>query len=195
MTNNPYKNHKKEKMFTAASACRKSNIFSAKGFTLVEILLYFTIVGVVTFTAISFAIQIVKVNSLSGNYRELQANADFIEREIDIAVKSATSVDDANSIFNEDEGILSLQMEDFQVSPTQFYLVEGDIFVKRGGEEPLKLNSQRVEAEFLKFSKYEYPKTPDQINVEAKLAPKNGDIAGIDKKINLYLTSSLRKYE
>lgn len=164
-----------------------------KGFTLAEILLYFAIVGVITFAAISFAIQIVKVNSLSENYRELQANADFIERKIDIAVKTANSVNDGDSVFENDEGVLSLQMQDPQSSPTGFHISDGNIFMTAGGEESLKLNSGRVEAEFLRFSKYEYPKTPDQINVEAKLTPKNGELAGIDKEIKLYLTSSLRK--
>lgn len=180
-------------MALPASGCRKKTNSFPKGFTLAEILLYFTIAGVVMFAAITFSIQIIKVESFSKNYRELEANANFIERRIDIAVKTAESIDDTNSAFEDEEGVLSLNMKDPQKSPTKFYFSGGNIFMQEGTGESVKINSERVEVEYLIFKKYTYPKTPDQINAGAKLSPKNGDMAGMENDITMHLTTSLRK--
>jgi hypothetical protein len=164
-----------------------------KGFTLIELVFYFFVVGGIIFVAVTFAIQIMKMSSLSGNYKELHTNADFIENKINFAIKTADSIDFGNSIFDNEEGVLSLNMNDPAKSPTKFSFIDGDIFLTEGSGTPLHLNSSLTNFNYFKINVVSFSKTPDQITIDAEMGLTHSDISDIDKSINIYLVSSLRK--
>ncbi len=161
-----------------------------KGFTLIEIVLYFAIVGVFSFLAVIFAIQVIKINYDSENFAELQSNANLIEYKLDTSIKTASSVNLTDSVFDNNEGKLVLNMNNPDISPSIFYFSEGDVFIKQGLSNAIKLNSEYSKLDFLRFSRISFPKTPDQINVKAQIGPRNSDFS--NKTLQIYLTVSLR---
>lgn len=171
----------------------KSKKTNNKGFTLLELLLYFSITGIFLFTSMLFAFQIIRASSTSDVYRELQENTDFIGSKINTAIKTAQGLDIADCIFEDDEGALSLQMSDPAKSPTRFYFSDGDILMKEGGADAIRLNSEFVALEFLRFEKTSFHKVPPQINVQSRIGIKNVEMAHMDKLFDIYLTVSLRQ--
>ncbi|MBI4232098.1 hypothetical protein HY605_02600, partial [Candidatus Peregrinibacteria bacterium] len=71
-----------------------------KGTSLVEMIIYFAIVGSVLFAIMVFAIQIYNVNTTSGNYNELQTNLNILSDQLISKIQYAESVDDAASSFD-----------------------------------------------------------------------------------------------
>lgn len=167
-------------------------IFKNRGTTLVEIMVYFAIVGIVTFAAMSFSLQIIGLNSLSNNYHELQSNQDFILNKISSSIQSAASIDQVSSLFDNDQGALSLLMNDAQVSPTKFYISNGNIFLEEGVQNAIQLNSSLVKFDSFNFHRVVYSKAPDQIILDAQISPTNAEMANTNKVLNLHLTSTLR---
>lgn len=164
-----------------------------KGTTLLEIIIYFALIGIILLAAMSFSIQILRMNKISGNYNELQTNLDFISEKIAFAIQTADSVNNNDSIFYDDNGALSLNTYiDDEKSTVKFYLSEGDIFIKKGADEPIKLNSDLLKFKTLYFQKVSYPKAPDHIITDAELTLKNNEIAQLDKELTLHLSISLR---
>ena len=164
-----------------------------KASTLVEIVFYFTLLGVLLLVSMTFAIQILSVNSLSNNIHEVKANVDFIEEKISYAIKTAESVDDLNSVFNDDNGVLSLNMPDAGVNPTQFYLSDGLLYIKEGLANPVAISTDLVEFEHLRFEKISADKVLDQITITANISPAGTDISNLDTNFTINTSVSLRQ--
>ena len=162
------------------------------GMTLIETVLYFTLLSLVLGAIMTFAIQVINMNKKSDNLRETQANLEFITKSIINSVQTANAVDDANSIFGDDAGKLSLVVDDAGRSPTQYYLQDSDVYVKLGSAQPVKLNSDSIICSLLKFEKVALPKVPDQINVSAVFEAKNQDIANLVNVLPIHTSASLR---
>lgn len=163
------------------------------GTTLLEILIYFSILTLVLFVAMTFAIQILNANRLSGNYYELQTNLSFITERLTKTIYEAESVDSNLSIFDVDNSTLSLVLEDAAKNPTLFYLENENVYIKEGIDAPIKLNSDLIKIDILRFHRVTYPKSPDQIVADIQASPKNAELANTDKVFNIHLSINLRK--
>ena len=160
--------------------------------TLIELVLYFTLLSLVMGVIMSFAIQIINMSKKSDNLREAQANLEFITRSIVNSVQTAKAVDDGNSIFDSNNGKLSLVVDDAQRTPTQYYLQDNDVYVKYGASQPVKLNSDSMTCTFLKFEKISLLKIPDQINISASFEPKYSEMANLESVLPVNASASLR---
>lgn len=168
--------------------------FSQKrGTTLVELVLYITIVGVFLFSAMVFALQILTINSLSGRFYELQSNMDFIVQKMTETIQEATAVDTGNCVLDSDTGKISLNMSESSKNPTQFYLQDSNVYMKEGTGTPIQINTELVAFDTLRFHNITYDKTPDQIVIDGTLTTINNDIANLDKEFTLHLSVSLRQ--
>lgn len=163
------------------------------GTTLIEITLYFAILGVFLISAMTFAIQILNTTSLSSNFYELQSNLDFITQKMTYTIQTAESVDGTNSVFDSNEGALSLNMDDPDQSPTIFYFSDGNIFIQEGTADPIQLNSEWIAFNSLRFQQVSYSKAPDQIIINGTLSPKNTDFSNLTPTFTLHLSVSLRQ--
>lgn len=163
------------------------------GTTLIEILFYFVIVGVLLFVAMNFAIQILNVSKQSENAQELQANINFMSQKIVSTVRMAESIDDTNSIFDNDQGKLSLNLSDASKTPTSFYISNGDIFIKEGNNAAVKINSDSINCLTLRFQRITYDKAPDQIVIDATFEVKNVEIINLEQTLPFHTSVSLRK--
>lgn len=170
----------------------KNKICRKPGSTLMEILIYFGILSIVLLIAMSFAIQILSVNKLSGNSFELQTNLNFITSRVIQKIHTADSVDLAGSVLDNDTGTLSLNFSDPGKSPTKLYLESGRIKLKEGTNEAVELNSDLIKIDKLRFHRVSGAKSPDQIIFDIEATPTNTEIANIDRIFKIHLSVNLR---
>ena len=161
-----------------------------KGFTLVEILLYFAIISVILFAIMSFSLQILDLAQKSTNLKEIQTNMDYIGNKITYTIKSAESVDAVNSTFDNDTGKLSLITTDPSDSPTSFYVQNEEIFIKQGSASAVKVSSDLISCPQLRFSRITSTNIPDQILIDIRCEPVNLDI---NQQLVIQTLVSLRK--
>ena len=169
------------------------NLLKKKGSTLIEILVYFVILGIFLLAAITFAIQVMDVNGVSKSLSEMELNREFISEKITDAIYAADSVSGTGSTFDNDNGILTLNMIESLDSPTKFYLNEGNIYMQEGTSTAVKINTNDVKLDYLRFNQVSYSKTPDQIIVDAQISPFSTEMAHLKNTILLHLTASLRQ--
>lgn len=164
-----------------------------KGTTLIEILLYFAILSVVLLAGLNFSIQILTVNQLSGDYHEMQYTMDFLGEDMMETIQNATAIDIGNSIFDAAEGKLSLTVENPAKSPTQFYLTNGDLYLKEGAANAVKINSNFVKFTSLNFHRIVTTKAPDQIVINAEIYQSRAESPNLQQTLTFHQTVTLRK--
>lgn len=160
-----------------------------KGTTLIEILVYFAILEAVLLSAMTFAIQIFNVNRLSTNFQEAQSNLDFISQHIIATAQIADSINISASIFDNDQGALSLNTDG---EITTFYFSDSAVFMQEGPLAPVQLNSNVVTFDSLRFHRVTFPKSPDQVIIDAIVGTANNNIASQSKQLNFHISVSLR---
>lgn len=163
-----------------------------KATTLIEILLYFTLLTVFIGAAMSFSLQIANIYGLTSNIGDVQNNGNFFEEQVTYKIQTALSVDSAQSIFDNDAGKLVLNMSDAAKSPTSFYYQNGDIFIQEGLNSAVKLNNTGITYNFLRFTRITNSKSPDLILINAELT-STGDIASSQHIETLDLAINLRQ--
>lgn len=167
-------------------------ILKKPGTTLVEIIFYFTLLGMFLSMAMIFAFQISNVSMLSGNIHELEFSSGELSKLLTESIQKAESVDSAGSVFDQDVGTLSLNMSDPAVSPTIFSLSGGNVFFKEGNQDAIQVNTPFVTVSQLRFHHITSYKNPDQIVVDSLLQNINEDLSNIGHQVTLHQTLSLR---
>lgn len=169
------------------------NITKNRGFTLLEILLYMLIASGILFAIMSFALQIMEVSKKSSDMQEIETNIDYISNKLSSVIKTANSIDNENSTFNNDIGKLSLNVPDGAKSPTLFYLENEAVYLKEGATADVKITSDFVKCTQLKFVKVTTAKSPDQVVFDMQCEPINSDLAALKQELSIHTTISLRK--
>ncbi len=162
-----------------------------KATTLIEIMVYFTLLAIFMAAAFSFAMQIVTISELSSRKYDLQTQGEYIQEKIKTTIQTADRVNAGGSTFDSDSGVLSLTMPTLAVSPTVFSLVGGEVLMKEGNGAATPLHPDFVEVVSLRFHRITYTKTPDQIQVDALLRTPS-ELANTDAEMTLHFTVSLR---
>lgn len=165
------------------------------GFTLIEIIFYFAIIGFILLAAMTFAIQVTNLSKQSENIDELQASIDFVSQQITIKSQEALSINDAGSTFDNDIGALSLNVPATENSPTTFYLQNEEIYIQEGSASPVKITSDSIKCTQLRFQKISYPKAADQIIIDATFEPVGTDIANLQHTLSFHTSVSLRQHD
>lgn len=163
------------------------------GFTLIELIIYGIIVGFFLLAATSFSIQILKIQGISENFHELQTNERFITDLMISTMRDAKSINGTESLFDNNNGILALTMENSTDSPTTFSLNNGNLYLQKGITEAVKINTEIVTLNYLRLHRLTYPKAPDQIIIDGELKIKNATLANTNHSLTFHLTTSLRK--
>ena len=168
-------------------------INSKKGFTLVEIIFYFAIVGIALTAMMNFSLQIMNVGRQSGNLHEIQAGVNLFTEKISYAIRTAESINDDGSTFDDDIGELELATAIPATNPTRFYLSDDDLYIKEGSSTAIKLNSDTVKCTKLRFEKVSYEKAPDQVVVDAEFQPNTVVDLSQAQIIKAHTSVALRK--
>lgn len=169
------------------------NYHNKRGFTLLEILLYLAMSGIILFAIMSFSLQIIDLNKKNSDMQEIQTGMDFVNNKLALTIQSASSIDEINSIFGNDIGKLSLTVIDATKSPTLIYLQDQSLYLKEGNGSPAKVNSDFVKCTQLKFTQVATPKAPDQVVIDLQCEPVHSDLATLKQNYSLHTSISLRK--
>lgn len=165
---------------------------SVPAFTLIEALLYFVITSIFLLAALLFMLQISNISTLSKHMQELSYSSTTLTEELEQAIHGAASIDTAQSVFDNDDGTLVLNMNDASLSPTRFYWDNGNIMMQQGSGTVFAVNTAFVYVESLRFHKISVYKSPDQIIMDAELRSFSNDFANQDHSISVHSTLSLR---
>ncbi|HSX57966.1 MAG TPA: prepilin-type N-terminal cleavage/methylation domain-containing protein [Candidatus Saccharimonadales bacterium] len=130
-----------------------------KGFTLIEVLVYVTILGITSLVIILFINQLFGVMETSRRIREATDNArrsiDTIAQEI----RHAKTVYTPTSVFGGTAGQLSLETArdlptDHDTTFVDFYLDNGQLFLKREGQAAQRITGEKIKVTALTFQNY-----------------------------------------
>lgn len=136
-----------------------------RGFTLIEILIYITIVAGILVAATTFAWNIIDSKTKTQARQAVDAHALIIMEKLSQSIRAAQSIDPSSS-FNvnlADPGSsgqkLSLTMQDAAQNPTQFDVTNGVLRITQGAGQPEVLSSNLVRITSLTFQNLSSPNT------------------------------------
>jgi Tfp pilus assembly protein PilW len=125
----------------------------AKGFTLIEFILYFALIGLVIGAVTAFSIDVVKTRSKTAVIAEVEQNMRFGLQRVLRTVRQASKFEAGASTLSNDNGVLSLDMIAASNSPTVFDLSGGALRIKEGTAAAVPLTSPLVTVTKLRFTK------------------------------------------
>ena len=142
----------------------------ARGFTIIEMLIYVGIAGVVMTAITSLLMDNLKAYDKSVAQQNVFQNVNGALRAITDEIRYAKSVYTPTSVFDNDAGQLSV--ETLLNVPTgenaayvDFYIDNGRIYEKRDGQSESPLTSERVFVEQLRFTKLSSTAGKDSVTV------------------------------
>lgn len=141
----------------------------AKGFTLIEFLIYFALLAMVMGSVTIFAVDVVKSRNKTRIVAEVEQNARLGLSRILRSVRQASKLNTGASAFDIDEGALSLEMSVGAVDPTVFDLSSGVLRMKEGAGPATPLTTDDVVVTRLRFSRDTFPGGSKAVTVELGL--------------------------
>ena len=128
--------------------------FKQNGFTLIETLIYITIIGMVVVSFVTFSISISNSKNKTYVTQEVQANARLALNLISQQIRGATGINIESSSFGVDPGILSLSLADGANDPTIIELDQDDgrLQITQGLNNPIIFTSQQAKITNLVFT-------------------------------------------
>lgn len=133
------------------------NFKNNKGTTLLEILIYVALIGMLITFFISFSLGIHSAYNQTFTVQETHANARVAVRMISYRLRAAKSVNIDDSDFDVDPGYLSLEMNNPLINPTVFNLDhdDGTLYMTEGFGYPVALTNTNISIKNLTFSHLE----------------------------------------
>ncbi len=124
-----------------------------KGLTLIEVVLYLALFGMFFLVMVQFFFFIGDSNQLSGESLKVDRAMIFLSQHFEDSFKNGVSVDEINSIFDNDTGKLSMSVkwpgnqtpEDFEYTLTQGVLFAGGTAITRGDLQVTKFLLESIE--------------------------------------------------
>lgn len=150
-------------IFSGFKFLRNTKPNLGSGFTLIELVIYSAIVGVMLILMIGLFWNIISSNIKETAYQTVQQNTRFAIIKITQEVKGASGINNPLPGFSSDS--LSLSMADSSLDPTLFDLVEGKLRITQGSFGPYELTSDEVQVSSLQFTNLSYPDTPGTIRI------------------------------
>ncbi len=170
-----------------------------KGFTLLEVLIYIGVLGIIVVAVSSYFLWSIQTST---KIKVIGEALDNTRRAMEIMVyevREAESIYTETSIFNSHPGQISLETQkylppDENKTYIDFYLSEGKLCLKKESQDPICLTSERVEVKNLVFSQIISGNTPS-IQIDLRVDYKNPTgRSEYQAQVNLRNVASLRSY-
>ena len=163
-----------------------------RGFTLIELIIYITIVAGVLIVAFNFGWEIIYGNIKSQAMREVQQNSRLATEKITEAILGASGIN--NLTPGNSDIILSLAMQDSSLNPTLFEVVGGKLMITQKRSGPYELTNDRVRVTNLQFTNVSYVDTPGTIKIQMTIEHVNpNNLKQYEVSFETENTISLRK--
>ena len=152
-----------------------------KGFTLVELIVYIGILALVTTSLVLFSVALSNTKQKALAASEVEANIKIVLNYLNRSIRSARSINDANSVFNNNQGRLALWLGASSTSPIVFSLDSlARPQVQVGANPAINLSSEAVS-----FTRFKFIKLSDG-QVSLDLAVNSGQINATNTPENFY---------
>lgn len=171
-----------------------------KGFTLAEALIYVGVLAIIVLAISSFFLWAVRSSAKSKAAVETLDSARTAIGVLMSEIREADSVYSPTSVFSVPAGQLSLETTKyFPPGETKgfidFYLCAKRLCLKKEGQDPVALTSDKTEIEVLEFSQVMTTSTAYSVKIDLKMNYK----APVDRpefkaSVNLKSTAALRSY-
>lgn len=176
------------------SDCRFKKQKDAQGSTLIEIMIYVAIIGLVVVSFIQFSVSISNSRGKVYVEQEVQANARVALNLISQKIRVAKGVNTGASTFDSDPGVLSLEMADAAKNPTIFSLSadDGVLQITEGTADPVNITSDETRISNLIFTDLTATSSREHIRVQLEVEYAAEDII-YEYKQSLQTAASLRE--
>jgi|GEM_PF-2601870 len=134
------------------------------GFTLMEIIIYTALLGLTASALIMLAVAVANNRDKVMSAEEVSANTQLLRQELNQLIHSARSVNVVDSVFDSDQGILAVFLDESQLEPVMLRLVDGRAQLEKNGVNQ-DITSQLVTVKTLRFTQ----SADRQISVEAEV--------------------------
>lgn len=125
----------------------------AKGFSLLEFILYFALLAILITAVVGFAADVARSRTKAAVVAETEQNARFVMQRILRAVRQADKLNVGASAFDVDSGVLSLDQPATSTTPTVFSLSGGAVRILEGSGTATPITSDDVTVTRLRFSR------------------------------------------
>jgi len=122
-----------------------------RAFTLIEIIIYLAIVGMIAVTLVMYSISVSTSRSKAEVVAEVQANARFVLDVMRQKIRHASAINIGASTFDIHPGVLSVAMPSAPENPTVFSLDNGRLRVAVGTNQAEFLTSDEISVTDLRF--------------------------------------------
>jgi prepilin-type N-terminal cleavage/methylation domain-containing protein len=123
---------------------------SQRGFTLIELVIYLGIVGLVLVSATLFAYEFVASQSKAAAYEEVNRNARYAIARIGLEIREASDLNVGASTLGSSPSTLSLASASGPINPTVFTVSSGALNIQQGAGAVTPVTNAQVEVtEFL----------------------------------------------
>jgi type II secretory pathway pseudopilin PulG len=178
----------------------KINFNTEKCFTMVEILVYISVLSIVVITIISFLIWSTQSNTKLRVMREVLDNTKRAMEIMTYEIREAKSIYTPTTIFDTNLGQLSLETKKYlpteeETSFIDFYLCGTRLCLKKESQNPIPLTSDKVEVKDLIFSQITTGNNVSAIQINLKIDYKNpNNRSEYSASVNVTSAASLRVY-
>ena len=142
-----------------------------KGLTLIEIIIYISILVIIIIFIGGFLWNIILGAIKEGAWQEVQQNGRFALAKIAQEVKKSNGIN-VPSRGEESPSFLSLAMADPNLNPTVFEVVDSKLRIDQGGRQ-FFLTSDQVVISSLLFTNLSYQNTPGIVGVGMTISHRN----------------------
>jgi prepilin-type N-terminal cleavage/methylation domain-containing protein len=135
-----------------------------RAFTLIELLIYMTILSLVLVSITGFFLNIISGDIKESSYQEVQQNGRFAMAKITQEIKKAIGINSPAP--GSSSNSLSLVMVTPSLNPTIFDINGGKLRITQGSSAPVELTTDQTVVNNLQFANLSYAGTPGTIRVE-----------------------------
>ena len=167
-----------------------SSIFSRRGFSLIEMVVYIALLAILTVLAVNMTLSMTRAFADLRVSRDINSSATTLFERITRDIRGAYDVDVAGSVLGTNPGDLLLDTKDSSGTnmTVEYFVSNGSVHIKENGVDQEAIMSASTQA--VSFVVREAVSTNSKaVKVEVTLSATRGDIT---KQRNFYTTVVLR---
>ncbi len=155
------------------SFLQQNTIYSEKGLTLLETIVYMALVSIVVLAFVSFALDVVGTAQKARVQQEVQQNARFVVERINHEIRSASSLNAGSSTFDSHPGVLFLATDDVLTNPIVFDVSGGVLRISEAGGAAQDLTSSKMTVSNFVITNLSVSGRTSNVKVELTIDYKN----------------------
>ncbi|MFZ6036179.1 MAG: PilW family protein [Patescibacteria group bacterium] len=161
-----------------------------RGFTLLELLVYIGIAGIVVAGVSSLLFMTLTARIRTESISEVEQQGVHVLRVMTQAVRSATTLQAPASGTGQ---VLTIDVADAALSPTTFSVVDGTLMITQGAGSSVALTSRQVAVDTFSVTSVTTPGSPGAVRIVLQLSRRNaGGQYAYSYEQTFYATASLR---